>query len=228
MRRWYVPTTNGDFRVEAAGEGKSVLIVERPTKTEVDVLSKLWPTFVKKGWTNAVVPTGLRGGWVEMDAPVHLVGKQLGKAMKTGRRSVEVYRFSNGRVTVEEMWETILPEGVEVAATTSVPKTGCPACEHDGDRAERASMVVLREFLSPSQVAELNYRGWFSAIGNVTGTRYGIFNRFSREAARFGRALADLDAGLAVCAFDPDVPPGEEMLGLKILVEHLERKIRPA
>jgi hypothetical protein len=62
--------------------------------------------------------------------------------------------------------------------------------------------------------------------GGLSGHRYLLAHRHSKTAAKIGRVCYDLDDRCVVHFHDNSVPPEEEVLGAKLILEHREPWLR--
>ncbi len=116
------------------------------------------------------------------------------------------------------------PEPAVATAAVSVtpPKRGCPA----PTPAQRRASEVLRTFSTRRQWESFERTGSMLLIGGTSGMSYRLFHRDEAAKRRMGHSLVEARSGVEVCAWDNTVPPEEEMLALKLAVEHRERWLR--
>lgn len=118
------------------------------------------------------------------------------------------------------------PEPEPVAAVTvKRPSLSCPECLGKPER-DRMACDVLWEFLSPEQRKEWKKDRSVTAFGGLTGHAYRLHPRDSPKAAAYGRVAFDLDDRVILHNFTRDVPPEEELLGVKLILEHREDWLR--
>lgn len=215
--KWFIPSWNGDFSLEAAGKDKTLLRVSDPTSAEKDALRSL----SKKGY---VAPDKLEaflvGGYrenatLEIHVELAKAEKLVSKALKPERALLSAFKFVAGKM--ERILEGQTPPAeAKAAVTVAKPVVGCPAPDFDVsyDRATR----VLCEFLTPTQAEDFVERNRFVSVGADTGHRYMLTSRTSPDIGRFHRSLFDLDDNLAFCVHDWAVPAPEELLGLHVFL----------
>jgi hypothetical protein len=114
-------------------------------------------------------------------------------------------------------------EEEKAAATVKRPTPSCPRCIPGA--IEPASEVLL-SFLTDEQHEEWAKNRCLIAIGGLTGHRYLIGHRHSKQAQRAGKICYDLDDGGVLHFHDNSVPPEEEVLAAKLILEHREPWLR--
>lgn len=111
----------------------------------------------------------------------------------------------------------------EAAATVKRHTPCCPSCV-SGSIAPATE--VLLAFLN-----EEEHRAWAKkrsiiVQGGLSGCRYRLSHRHSRQAQLDGRICYDFDTGCVVHFHDWTVPPEEEVLAAKLILEHREPWLR--
>lgn len=236
MKFWAIPSWSGDFRIEPDPDdaGRSILSVTKPTVAETEALKRFEKKAVAAGWTEAA-KIHEREKTV-LVAPVEVVGAAMMKVLGLSRRKgiLTAFAFADGKVkTTEIVDEAELPkwarvqreEGATAAATVSRPTLSCPECT-DRPADERAACDVLWEFLDAEQRREWIARRAITVFGGRSGHCYRVAARYTAEARRAGRCTIDLDDRTVLHAYKWDVPAEEEVLTIKILLEHREEWIR--
>lgn len=111
------------------------------------------------------------------------------------------------------------------AAAVSVKRStpSCPRCELG---AIEPATEVLLEFLDAEQHELWANERAVIARGNLTGHRYLISHRNGPHAAKAGKICFDLDDGEVLHFHDWSVPPEEEVLAAKLIMEHRENWLR--
>jgi hypothetical protein len=234
--KWYLPSFNGDFRFEDVSEGQVTRVsVERPTPAEREVLRR---------WTEKTptVTAGdlkrlLKDGAIEIEAPIAEVAIPMAKLLNAGKVGLlTALSFESGRVHVTEVIEKLPTwmkklEGREgqagAAVTVTRPKLCCPECSGRPE-GERKACDVLWEFLDPIQRREWIRGKRVTVFGGLTGHAYDLRPRTSEVAAQRGRICFDMDDKLVLHNFNLDVPPEEELLAAKLILEHREHWLRIA
>lgn len=130
-----------------------------------------------------------------------------------------VETIHEGTVEVVEK-PTAVPE---VAATVKRPTPSCPRCVPG---AVGPASDVLLSFLSPNE-----HEGWARSRslvvqGGITGHRYLLVHRHMPLASKIGRICYDLDDDVVVHFHDWSVPPEEEVLAAKLILERREPWLR--
>lgn len=229
---WYFPSWNGDFRLVPDGEGSKLEIVEA-TEGEAHALGKFLERARKRGWTKCRklgLTTHRRDSNIRLTASVAEAGKELTALLKPGAQTITAVRCEGGKVEVAEACEaaklaalTAPEKKADKAVSAKRPTPCCPACVPGA--IERASEVLL-SFLSPAEHAEWATRRTLSVVGGLSGHRYLLAHRGSELAAGWGRICFDCDDGGVLHFHDWSVPPEEEVLVTKLILEHCEPWLR--
>jgi len=173
-----------------------------------------------------------------IDVPMSLwqAGGIIGQKMHGGRKLLSAVRLTDGTVEVQEgtvwdwfrtrlqrvgLWPQESPGEPDAAVQARRPIRGCPMPSVTELRETRAAEVV-RKFLNGRQREDFDLHRAFLALGCDTGHLYRVTSRWSPDVGRFG-VLYDVDQRRRVCAHDSEVPPSEEVLAMKLSVEHFER-----
>ncbi len=237
--KWYFPSWNGDVRAEADGDSTRITVVA-PTANELAVLEKLdallhrnkWLPKVRKLWDRdekSAYRTG-QSQTTLIEQPLSKVGPLLVELLKPGEQTLTAVQFKDGRVetvsgasAVDALAAKAEQEAATAAASVKRPTPSCPNCYVD---ACGPATEVLLDFLSPDQHEDWARERAFVVEGGYTGARYLLAHRSSRHAARHGRICYDLDAETVVRFHDQRVPPEEEVLAAKLILEHREDWLR--
>ena len=110
-----------------------------------------------------------------------------------------------------------------VAATLHRPTPCCPSCMEGSIEPARE---VLLSFLDDEEHESWARNRTIVVQGGLSGHRYLIAHRHSDAAKRIGRICYDLDDWCVVHFHDWSVPPEEEVLAAKIILEHREPWLR--
>lgn len=227
--RWFVPAFAGDFRLEAAGE-TSQLIVEKPTQAEREMLAQFLKKARAKDWTSERAVSGDKAS-IALEASVAEAGKLLVKTVQPKRTSLTAVRFKNGVVEVANSGESKALDALTAKASdesdaVSVRRhtPSCPACFKQ-DANPRASECLLA-FLDSSQHEQWAKHRAIVVTGNLSGERYLLAHRHSARAAAQGRICKELSTGRILHFHDSLLPPEEEVLGAKLILEHRENWLR--
>lgn len=230
--KWFFPSWNGDHRLRPILEGDTpyrsrpnacALEVSAPTAVERNRINEFLEVAKEKGWTS----TGrlrLRGNEavIHLDTGLATAGRKLEKILRPSASRITAIRYSDGRVVVERAGEAQPVEEAEAAVTTMRGFRGCPAPVPVNFRASEA----LAAFLDPAQTADWEKRKALVVYGSDTQAPYVVFHRghpsaMKNEYIGFCLASGGLLGG-SLCYHDWSVPPEEEVLGLKLLIEHDE------
>lgn len=241
--RWYMPSWNGDIRAERAPEDKTRITIIKPTPNELMTLGRLEHQMREKGWYDEDpalwVPVGdgrrkeAKRQEVIVNAPLNEVAPLLVENYKPGKQTLTAIVYRDGEV--ETVDGTQGSEALAKAADKAVEKKAmkaasvkratpcCPQCEPGS--IEPASEVLL-EFLD-----EREHQTWardrhIVVRGGRTGHRYLLAHRHSPTAVKVGRICFDLDDRTVLHFHDNSVPPEEEILGAKLVLEHREHWLR--
>jgi hypothetical protein len=230
---WYIPSWHGDFRLLADDDERSKLEIVDPTPGEQSALKTFLMRARKKGWTSCR-KLGLAGKErrqvIALKAPVAETGALLTEVLKPGKQTIVAVRCEGGQLEVAEAVEadkvaalTAPEKKPEKAVSTKRPTPCCPACVPGA--VDRASEVLL-SFLTEEQHAEWAAQRTLSVIGGLSGHRYLLAHRHSELAAGWGRICCDYDDGGILHFHDWSVPPEEEVLAAKLILEHREPWLR--
>lgn len=226
--RWFFPSWSGDFRLEAAGEG-CILRVEDPTPGEIDRLTKLLKRARSKGWIEQHLGIATTGETkLTLNVPLAKAGLLLldrreRKGLKVGKLTAVLSTAGTVTTFIDNEQQAVeAPEAVE-AVSVRRPTLCCPNPVTGPDR--RAS-EVLRTFCTPRQWRDWLRDGLVRCWGNLSGRLYEVVHRHNPLAVRRGKCAWDVEAGRPMHAYDWAVPPAEEVLVLKLVLEHREDWIR--
>jgi hypothetical protein len=226
---WYLPSLYGDIRLTAQGDSTEIEW-ENLSPTEREALSTLSKKF-------GVITLTDEAGKLTIAKPIAKVETALAKAMKRGRKLLSAVVFKNG--SIEEIHRTEGDEGKrepyregkpppaaiekvapKAAVTVAAPMLGCPVPEFE--RAEVRATRVLREFLTPQQLADFERTQSFLVRGGDTGRQYVLTSRQAppeRLVKVGGRSVFDVAGNYPICVHDWVVPAAEELLELKLFLE---------
>lgn len=104
----------------------------------------------------------------------------------------------------------------KAAATVKKPTPSCPQCQPG---AVGPASEVLLTFLSESQHEDWAKSRFIVVEGGLSGHRYILAHRHTPLAQRFGRICFDVDTQCVVHFHDWRVPPEEEVLAAKLILE---------
>ena len=131
--------------------------------------------------------------------------------------------FTEALAAVETEPKAAAPKKKKKAASVKRATPCCPTCVPGA--VPRASEVLL-SFLSDEQHAQWAAHRHIDVVGHLSGHRYRIAHRGSDEAAQWGKICVDLTDGQILHFHDWSVPPEEEVLGAKLVLEHREPWLR--
>jgi hypothetical protein len=243
--KWYIPSWNGDLRLEPA-PGKpehTVLTLEKPTADEMRVANEIAGECIKQGW----LPKWRAFPFPESEtethvflvtAPLEKVGPIAAKIMRPGTDVLTAVRLANGevltshgaRAELQSLAEQVAKDATnddtkkpEAAATVKRPTPCCPSCYQ---AAVGPATDVLLAFLDEEQHADWSRDRLLFAYGGLTGHRYMLAHRNSAMAAKNTRICRDMTDDSVVHFHDWSVPPEEEVLAAKLILEHREPWLR--
>jgi hypothetical protein len=239
----YIPSWNGDFRLEDDGKGGSRLVVHDPTPHEQKILDDFLRAANTKGWVSAQDQGASFNEKtrreVALAAPLSKASKILIKLTRPEKQTLTAVAFSDGKLsiiegadeaavekvaeTVEEAAATEDPQKPAKAASVKRPTPCCPDCEIGS--VAPASEVLLA-FLNEDEHETWARERAIVVTGGLTGHRYVLAHRHSAIAAYNSRMCFDLDDGRIVHFHDNSVPPEEEVLAAKLILEHREPWLR--
>lgn len=153
----------------------------------------------------------------------------LSTILKPAAASITAVRFSDGKVEVTEahaasaLVAKAKDDKESKGASTSRPTPSCPQCFAGSIEPARE---VLLSFLDEEQHRDWAQSRAIVVMGGLTGHRYLLAHRQSKIAARIGRVCFDLDDRCVMHFHDITVPPEEEVLAAKLILEHRENWLR--
>jgi hypothetical protein len=238
----FLPSWNGDFRLEPAGE-KSALILHEPTESERVVVGKFLHDAGKKEWTKEAVDKGqpYRGSSsvIQLDISLAKASKLLIKHARPKKQTLTAVKFSGGKMEITEGASSEALEKVEkdiaaaakeekptqpaAAASVKRPTPCCPSCMRG---AIKPATEVLLSFLDKDQHEMWRQRRSIIVEGGITGHRYLLAHRNSETGYKIGRICFDLDDGGVIHFHDWSIPPEEEVLAAMLVLEHREPWLR--
>lgn len=252
MNVWFLPTWQGDLRLEPdpKNDAHTMLGIVKPTEHEKKVLAALQLAFGERGWIDDKTKLlELSRFWkqkrVVVRAPITEVGPVVVAIMKPGAGTLTAVKFKDGRVETCELHAAgdgpyrdpaktepapeikalAKKEDAIAAATVSRPTPSCPNCYADPSVNAPATDTLLA-FLSEEEHAQWAKYRRIVVTGGLTGHRYMLAHRHSRFAIRNTRLCRDLDDDATMHFHDTSVPPEEEVLAAKLILEHREPWLR--
>lgn len=241
--KFYIPSWNGDFRLEDDGKGGTRLVVHDPTPHEQKIIGEFLRQAGVEGWVRdrdraARFGPGARSA-VVIDAPLSRASEILIKLTRPKKQTLTAVSFSDGKLSVIEGADEAaiekISDAVEEAAATEDPQRPakatsvrratpcCPVCEVGS--VVPASEVLL-SFLNEQEHETWARERAIVVTGGLTGHRYLLAHRRSVVAAYITKMCFDLDDGQILHFHDNSVPPEEEVLAAKLILEHREPWLR--
>lgn len=241
--KWYIPSWNGDIRVEADPDdpARTLLTVIDPTPHERNLLDTFVGLFREKGWIGKKGvfgkkqplwnPNGDSRQITTIAAKVTDIAPLIVHEYKPADDVITAVIFQDGNTEVvtgsgdelARMAEKADKKDAKKAVSTSRPTPCCPQC-HTGP--VDAATEVLLDFLTPAEHRQYAAAKALVVTGGLTGHRYLLAHRHTPLAQRIGRICFDLDDGAVMHFHDTGVPPAEEILATKLVLEHREPWLR--
>jgi hypothetical protein len=229
--KWFIPSWNGDLRLEPAPEEKTKLTVIEPTAAERDMLVRMGDAFENEGWVEKWRKRWGKKTEVVLNAPLEKVGPLASTIMRPGDAVLTAVNFQGGQVVTttgsQEELEKLATEAKEkdakAAATVKRPTPCCPACIPG---AVEPATEALLAFLTDEQHDQWARRRRIEVQGGLSEHRYLLAHRYSTLAQKFGRICIDLDDGVVLHFHDWTVPPEEEVLAAMLILQHHEPWLR--
>ena len=207
----YIPSYLGDVALQSDGE-KSKLIYSELTDFEKVRLIKFLSWYDLEINEEAKQPVELA-----IPDPIRIAHKKFIKYFKIGKPTINAIKLKGGKLELVQDF----PDTADVGVTTVKPPKSCPPPAYE--RAEQRAEAVLREFLSPQQWADFDKFKKFICKGNDTNDTYILTSRWNRECEQNG-ILYNRTKRIRHCVSMGDLPPAEELLGLKITIECAEKR----
>lgn len=239
--KWFFPSWNGDFRLEPIDNEYTELIIQDPTAHETQLLqSFLQKCRRRKKWlaTRDAIKPDL-GPYrtdstrkIVLRAPLSKVAPVLIDAMKIKDRTLTALSFAGGRLKIahaldDEATEKLAKDAekpeAKAAVTVSRPTPCCPQCQEGS--IEPATEVLL-SFLNRREHEDWARRRCIIVRGGRSGHRYLLAHRHGAVARRIGRICYDLDDRAVMHFYDWSIPPEEEVLATKLILQHREPWLR--
>lgn len=236
MKKWFIPSWNGDVRLEASSldANKTVLVAFEPTPAEQEALIVIGKTLLEKKWIEKLFSSEDLAGPIAIDAPLEKVGPVVVALLKPGPAVLTAVRLKNGQVEVVEhrepgkatveALEAVAEKPATAAATVKRPTPSCPDCYVNGANV-KASEVLL-SFLTKEQHATWKTDRYIVVRGGLTKHLYIIAHRNSEIAAKNGRICFDSFDKDVLHFHDQSVPPEEEVLAAMLCLQFREPWLR--
>lgn len=229
--KWYIPSWNGDFRLVEGAEGESSLLIMQPTPVELKMLDTFLKIARRKKWTTEKIAEdeGITTRTIRLAASIEEAGPALVKIVKPKDRTLTAVAFKDGKFEVAETGglATLVAKAKKEDATAAVsvarPTPCCPRCEVG---AIAPASEVLQAFLSPEEHETWAKHRAIMVTGGMSGHQYLLAHRHSPTAARLGKICYDADDRFVLHFHDVSVPPEEEVLAAKLILEHREAWLR--
>jgi hypothetical protein len=244
--KWFIPSWNGDLRLEADEKdpGLTILSIVKPTEHELLVVNAIGKAFEAMGWLAEPWQTFTKKRFQReqrfvVNAPLEKTGPVATSLMRPGKAVLTAIRFKGGQVETVSGDAPNAPEALaelaeqaaaappdkpaEAAVTVKRPTPSCPSCIAGSIQPATEALLA---FLSEEEHDEWSRERSITVQGGLSGNRYRLSHRHSRFAQQCKRMCFDLDDHLVVHFHDWTVPPEEEVLAAKLILEHREHWLR--
>lgn len=153
------------------------------------------------------------------------IHKFMKKKLKKDKPVLTALKFKNGKIELIEELKSIGTGNNEIdkVVTVEEPRRGCPMPEMLNS--EIRASTVLNEFLTERQKLDFEKFRQIVCIGNCSRKPYLITSRWSPEVVKVGQ-LYDIVDNKVICANCMEIPPSEEILSLKLMIEFKEKEFR--
>jgi len=241
---------NSSYR-EQASALSCVLEIVDPTAHELPILEQFLAEARKERWTpiEKIAPVEVDGKLrqeILLATTVATAGRALYKFVRPADRTITAVKSAGGKIQVYEtadldkIEQALQPDAIippkdekpasdqkheETAKAVSV-KRHTPSCPQCVPGAVSRASEVLHAFLTPEERRTWDREHFITVEGGLTGHRYMLAHRHSVYAAQAGRICFDLDDDAVVHFHDNSVPPEEEVLAAKLILEHREPWLR--
>ena len=226
--RWSFISWCGDFRLEADGPDKSTLTIEDATPSEIERLGAFLQVARRKGWVDQHVGMdGAKKIVIPVAAPLAKAGRILlgerpkGILTAVVSTSGDVKAITDG--DPDKAAAAVAAKDAKAAASVRRPTLCCP-CPQPGP--DVRATEVLHAFCTPRQRAQYDSEGLLRCYGNLSGRLYEVAHRHHPLAIERTKIIWDVQGEHILHAYDWSVPPAEEVLTMKLVLEHAEHWIR--
>lgn len=246
--RWFFPTWHGDLRVEQLSPEECVLILYKPTPTERLAAEQIVAACQKESWCHDPIQTDKRKVRYRIKAPMAKVGPIVTRILRPGDAVLTAVVFADGHVetssktegpSLEALTEKALapyrdpaadpkpdPKPDQSPTAIATVKRPTPCCPHCEPGAIAPASEALLAFLTPEQHAQWARERTIEVTGGLSGFRYRLAHRHSPIGIRQTKICLDLDSQQVLHFHDWSVPPEEEVLAAKLILEHREPWLR--
>jgi hypothetical protein len=217
MKMYYV-TTFGDISIEQTEDKEIKLTTSNLTYGERRLVREILKEYKIDTKEDAEIENGsfviaekTAGKTIE---DVH---KFMKKKLKKNKATITALKFKDGSIEISEE----IKQEAETGAIVEKPSRGCPMPV--AIAGEIRASVVLKEFLSDKQNDDFEKHLQFVSKGNYTGIPYLITSRWTKSVEKWGQVYDTVNKK-TICANCMELPPSEEMLSLKLMIEHKEKE----
>lgn len=236
--KWYIPSWNGDLRLEPDSKDPkvTVLTIVKPTVSETRIVNQMGKAFEEKGWLKdpweTVVKTHFfKTKTFKVNAPLEEVGVVATPIMRPGKQVLTAIRFVGGNVeTVNgqepEKLKQLAEKAKDTGTAAATVKRATPSCPQCIPGSIEPATEVLLAFLNDKEHETWAKERCIVVQGGLTGHQYLLSHRHTEFAQQAGRMCFDLDDRFVVHFHDWSVPPEEEVLAAKLILEHREHWLR--
>jgi len=241
MRRWHIPSRTGDFEltVHPKDPEKSLLVTEDLTPDEAVKVREFLRACRdgRRKWVDDLVGVTSAGRCeIVIEATVEKAGALFVVNSTTPRGRLTAIRSKAGEITEvvahDDAGKDAEAEALAAAAAskeadkavTVKPPTRCCPMPIEGPLVR--SSKVLKSFCTEEQWNDWMNKGYLHCYGSHSGHKYRIVHRHHPLAAVQQKIVYDLDENRYMKCWDWSVPPAEEVLAMKLYLEHREPMIR--
>lgn len=213
MVKFYFVTTFGDISIEKTVDKEIKLTTSNLTYGE----RKLVRDILKEYKIDVKESEIENASFVIAEKSIEDIHKFMKKKLKKNKATITALKFKDGRIELSEE----IKQEAEKGATVEQPSRGCPMPVSIAG--ELRASAVLKEFLSEQQESDFEKHLQFVSKGNYTGIPYLITSRWTKAVEKWGQVY-DLVNKKIICANCMTIPPSEEMLSLKLMIEYKEKE----
>lgn len=214
MVKMYFVTTFGDLELEQIENKEVRLTTNNLTFGERSLVKEILKEYKIDIKEDAEIENI---SFIIVDKTIEDVHKFMKKKLKKNKATITALKFKDGRIELSEE----IKQEAEKGTTVEKPDRGCPMPVSIAG--EIRASVVLKEFLSSQQSVDFEKHLQFISKGNYTSIPYLVTSRWSKAVESWGQVY-DLVNKKIICASAIDIPPSEEMLSLKLMLEHKEKE----
>jgi len=239
---------NSSYR-EQADKTSCVLEIVDPAPHEMPILDAFLAEARKNSWTpiTKIAPVEVEGKLrqeILLATTVAVAGRALYAFVRPSDRTITAVKSEGGKIQVfetadlDKIEQALTPDAVippkeekpasepEATAKAVSVKRPTPSCPQCVPGAISRASEVLHAFLTPEERRTWDKEHFITVEGGLSHHRYMLAHRHSAYAIQAGRICFDLDDDFTIHFHDNSVPPEEEVLAAKLILEHREPWLR--